>query len=256
MRRRVAVARNLAKAWLILLVPAGLDGLRRLEARRLPPGAALRRLGRAARRGAVLVRGPDRDGHGRGARAPGRRGAGAALRGRGPRGSRARDAAAAVPPARRVPPSAVRRPRRAGRRCAGGLDRAARRRDAGGARGHRRARARAPALSRRARADGRGHHRARRSSSRRGSAAGSQRSLLVVLGPLAASFVHLVLSPKREFEADRFAAELCASPHGLADALLRLEQHDGARCVRGQPGDGTALRHEPVRRTRDSRRSS
>jgi heat shock protein HtpX len=49
------------------------------------------------------------------------------------------------------------------------------------------------------------------------------RSLLVVLGPLAASFIHLVLSPKREFEADRFAAELCASPHGLADALLRLE---------------------------------
>jgi len=33
-----------------------------------------------------------------------------------------------------------------------------------------------------------------------------------------------VLSPKREFLADRFAAELCDSPHGLADALLRLEQ--------------------------------
>lgn len=50
-----------------------------------------------------------------------------------------------------------------------------------------------------------------------------ERTLLVVLGPLAASFVHLVLSPKREFEADRFAAEICDSPHGLADALLRLE---------------------------------
>jgi len=45
-----------------------------------------------------------------------------------------------------------------------------------------------------------------------------------VLGPLAAAFVHLLLSPKREFEADRFAAELCDSPHGLADALVRLEQ--------------------------------
>ena len=31
-------------------------------------------------------------------------------------------------------------------------------------------------------------------------------------------------SPRREFAADRFAAELCGSPHGLADALLRLEQ--------------------------------
>ena len=51
-----------------------------------------------------------------------------------------------------------------------------------------------------------------------------QRALLFLLGPLAASFVHLLLSPKREYEADRFAAELCGSPHGLADALLRLEQ--------------------------------
>jgi heat shock protein HtpX len=50
-----------------------------------------------------------------------------------------------------------------------------------------------------------------------------QRALLFVLGPLAAAFVHLLLSPKREYEADRFAAELCDSPHGLADALLRLE---------------------------------
>jgi heat shock protein HtpX len=51
-----------------------------------------------------------------------------------------------------------------------------------------------------------------------------QRALLFVLGPLAAAFVHLLLSPKREYAADRLAAELCDSPHGLADALLRLEQ--------------------------------
>lgn len=50
-----------------------------------------------------------------------------------------------------------------------------------------------------------------------------QRALLFVLGPLAAAPVHLLLSPKREFAADRYAAELCESPHGLADALLRLE---------------------------------
>jgi heat shock protein HtpX len=50
-----------------------------------------------------------------------------------------------------------------------------------------------------------------------------QRWLLFVLGPVAAAFVHLLLSPKREFDADRFAAELCDSPHGLADALVRLE---------------------------------
>jgi heat shock protein HtpX len=51
-----------------------------------------------------------------------------------------------------------------------------------------------------------------------------QRYLLLVLGPIAAAFTHLLLSPKREFEADRFAAEICDSPHGLADALTRLEQ--------------------------------
>jgi len=51
-----------------------------------------------------------------------------------------------------------------------------------------------------------------------------QRALLFVLGPLAAAFVHLLLSPKREFQADRAAAALCGSPHGLADALTRLEQ--------------------------------
>lgn len=50
-----------------------------------------------------------------------------------------------------------------------------------------------------------------------------QRALLFVLAPIAASFTHLLLSPGREFAADRAAAELCESPHGLADALLRLE---------------------------------
>ncbi len=50
------------------------------------------------------------------------------------------------------------------------------------------------------------------------------RPLLFVLAPLAASFEHLLLSPNREYQADRLAAELCGSPHGLADALLRLEQ--------------------------------
>ncbi len=33
-----------------------------------------------------------------------------------------------------------------------------------------------------------------------------------------------MLSTKREFAADRTAAGFCGSPHGLADALIRLEQ--------------------------------
>jgi heat shock protein HtpX len=51
-----------------------------------------------------------------------------------------------------------------------------------------------------------------------------ERSLLFVLGPVASAFVHLLLSAKREFDADLLAATFCESPHGLADALIRLEQ--------------------------------
>lgn len=51
-----------------------------------------------------------------------------------------------------------------------------------------------------------------------------QRGLLFVLGPIAAAFVHLMLSPKREFVADRAAALLCESPHPMAEALIRLDQ--------------------------------
>jgi heat shock protein HtpX len=51
-----------------------------------------------------------------------------------------------------------------------------------------------------------------------------RRALLAILGPIAAAFVHVLLSPRREFAADRTAAELCGSPHGLADALARLDR--------------------------------
>ncbi len=51
-----------------------------------------------------------------------------------------------------------------------------------------------------------------------------ERPLLFVLGPVASALVSVVLSPKREFEADRAAAALCDSPHGLADALVRLDR--------------------------------
>jgi heat shock protein HtpX len=50
-----------------------------------------------------------------------------------------------------------------------------------------------------------------------------QRALLFVLAPVASAFVHLLLSSRRELQADRVAARLCESPHGLADALLRLD---------------------------------
>src|SRR5262249_47012463 len=75
-----------------------------------------------------------------------------------------------------------------------------------------------------------------------------QRTLLFVLGPLAASFVHLLLSPKREYEADRFAAELCGSPHGLADALLRLGRSIGLGSLGASPRAGPLFTPQPFPR--------
>lgn len=51
-----------------------------------------------------------------------------------------------------------------------------------------------------------------------------ERVLLFVLAPVSSAFEHLLLSPRREFAADRIAARICGTPHGLADALVRLEQ--------------------------------
>jgi heat shock protein HtpX len=49
------------------------------------------------------------------------------------------------------------------------------------------------------------------------------RFLLAVLAPVAAAFTHLLLSPKRELAADGAAAGF-VDPHDLADALIRLDR--------------------------------
>jgi heat shock protein HtpX len=61
------------------------------------------------------------------------------------------------------------------------------------------------------------------------------RALLFFLGPLASAFVHLMLSPKREFLADATAAAICDSPHPLADALVRLDQAAELVSFQGSP---------------------
>jgi heat shock protein HtpX len=50
------------------------------------------------------------------------------------------------------------------------------------------------------------------------------RVLLYVFAPIAAAFVHVLLSPKRELEADALAAQATGRAHDLADALLRLDK--------------------------------
>jgi len=61
------------------------------------------------------------------------------------------------------------------------------------------------------------------------------RPLLFVFGPVAAAFVHLMLSPKREFLADAAAAAICGSPHPMADALVRLDQAAELVSFQGSP---------------------
>jgi heat shock protein HtpX len=61
------------------------------------------------------------------------------------------------------------------------------------------------------------------------------RVLLFVLGPVASAFVHLMLTPKREFLADATAAAICDSPHPMADALVRLEQASELVSFAGSP---------------------
>jgi heat shock protein HtpX len=49
-----------------------------------------------------------------------------------------------------------------------------------------------------------------------------ERALLAILGPIAAAFVHLLLSPRRELAADRVAAD-ATSPDVLSSALAKLD---------------------------------
>jgi heat shock protein HtpX len=61
------------------------------------------------------------------------------------------------------------------------------------------------------------------------------RALLFFLGPIASAFVHLMLSPNREYLADRAAAWICDSPHPMADALVGLEQASELVAFSGSP---------------------
>jgi heat shock protein HtpX len=50
-----------------------------------------------------------------------------------------------------------------------------------------------------------------------------ERALLAILGPIAAAFVHLLLSPRRELAADLVAASVTEAPEALSSALAKLD---------------------------------
>jgi heat shock protein HtpX len=71
------------------------------------------------------------------------------------------------------------------------------------------------------------------------------RALLFILGPVASALVHALLSPKREFLADAQAAAICETPHGLADALIRLEQASELVDLRANPATAPLYTLDP-----------
>ena len=128
-----------------------------------------------------------------------------------------------------------------------GQPRAARGRPAGGARGRDRPRARAHPQPRRPRPD-RGRDRRRRA--RRDSAASAAGSSARCCSCSRRSPRRSSICCSRRSGSSRPTAsqpQLCDSPHGLADALLRLDQTSGARRVPREPGDGAAVHAQPVR---------
>ena len=78
------------------------------------------------------------------------------------------------------------------------------------------------------------------------------RSLLYVLGPIGAAFTHVLLSPKREYFADREAARI-ANPHDLADALLRLDHAGELVAFAASPTTEPLYCVDPFERDRLSR---
>ena len=46
---------------------------------------------------------------------------------------------------------------------------------------------------------------------------------MMIFAPLSAMLIQAAISRSREFAADRGAAEIVGSPHGLADALKKIE---------------------------------
>ncbi|MGE5577893.1 MAG: zinc metalloprotease HtpX [Syntrophothermus sp.] len=52
--------------------------------------------------------------------------------------------------------------------------------------------------------------------------------LMIILAPIAAMLIQLAISRSREYGADATGARIVGSPHGLANALLKLERGAGA----------------------------
>ncbi len=69
----------------------------------------------------------------------------------------------------------------------------------------------------------------------------------LVVAPLAATLVQLAISRSREFLADETGARIAGSPHGLADALEKLERAAHALPMAVNPGTAHLFIVNPLR---------
>ena len=75
-----------------------------------------------------------------------------------------------------------------------------------------------------------------------------ERALLAILGPIAAAFVHLLLSPKRELAADRMASSALGSVRRARGRAGQARPRQRSRLLPGEPGDRAAVHRQSVRR--------
>ena len=62
--------------------------------------------------------------------------------------------------------------------------------------------------------------------------------------------IQAAISRSREFAADAGGAEIAGSPHGLVNALRKIEVASKQRAARRQPGHRAHVHHQAVQRVR------
>lgn len=71
--------------------------------------------------------------------------------------------------------------------------------------------------------------------------------VMAIVAPIAALLIQMGISRAREYEADRIGADIAGSPHGLANALLKLERGNDLRPAHVQPATAPLYIVNPLR---------